>query len=356
MNQSKNKKMIIKGAGKFMAKIPGCDELITLGTMNNMRLDIQLDMLDIEGGDSSVPLDTLLRKKVIDITAEDAKFDLNMLRLVLGAKLREGVSGDTYTMVSETLTAVDNLGNVEATVNQDIHTGGGVPAPIVTKGGVEVVVGDYSVAARVFTFTGTVVATDDIVISYPIVATADADGYVWVLEEKHRVDATAFTIDLAFGSKLFNDEGSKTDHISIREIKDNKLMKQVASNPAEGEYSVDENTGKITFNSSKAKVDVYVNYKRIEVVDVLDISTKDFPLTVAVVHDGMFEQKDGSIQGFQTELYTCRVKSNFTMDAARQQASTHSVTLTVIDPERIDNKLGTIKRYEVANENTLDIC
>ncbi|MGQ0419173.1 hypothetical protein ACT4US_05350, partial [Bacillus sp. HC-Mk] len=25
----KNKKMIIKGAGKFMAKIPGCDELIT---------------------------------------------------------------------------------------------------------------------------------------------------------------------------------------------------------------------------------------------------------------------------------------------------------------------------------------
>lgn len=46
---SKNKKMIIKGAGKFMAKIPGCDELITLGHMANMRLDVQLDMVDIEG-------------------------------------------------------------------------------------------------------------------------------------------------------------------------------------------------------------------------------------------------------------------------------------------------------------------
>ncbi|MBE0341000.1 hypothetical protein E4V51_06975, partial [Paenibacillus sp. 28ISP30-2] len=44
----------------------------------------------------------------------------------------------------------------------------------------------------------------------------------------------------------------------------------------------------------------------------------------------------------------CRVRSNFTIDAQRQQASTHSVTLTVIDPERFDNKLGTIKRYEIA--------
>jgi len=50
------------------------------------------------------------------------------------------------------------------------------------------------------------------------------------------------------------------------------------------------------------------------------------------------------------------VKSNFTLDAARQQASTNSITLTVIDPERPDGKLGTIKRYEVINTNTVDIC
>lgn len=353
---NKNKKMIIKGAGKFMAKIPGCDELITLGTMNNMRLDIQLDMLDIEGGDSTVPLDTLLRKKVIDITAEDAKFDLNLLRLVLGSKLREGVSGDTYKMISETLTAVDNAGSIEVTVNQTIKTGGGVPTPTVIKGGVEVATGDYTIAGQKFTFTGTVVATDDVTIAYPIEAQADADGYVWVLEEKHNVDKTAFTLTLAFGNKLFDDNGSKVSHISVRSIKENKLYKQVTSSPGEYEYSVNSATGELTFNSAAADVDVYVNYKRIEVVDVLDISTVDFPLTVSVVHDGAFEQKDGSIQGYQTELYTCRVKSNFTLDAARQQASTHSVTLTVIDPERIDNKLGTIKRYEVANANMADIC
>lgn len=101
-------------------------------------------------------------------------------------------------------------------------------------------------------------------------------------------------------------------------------------------------------------VDIYVNYKRNEVVDILDITTKDMPLTVHVVHDGQFEQKDGTIQGYQTELYQCRVKSNFTLDAQRQQASTHSVTLTVIDPERFDGKLGSIKRYEAGSAQSVD--
>lgn len=50
MGITKNKKMLIKGAGKFMAKIPNRDELIMIGTLNNMLLDIQLDMQDIEGG------------------------------------------------------------------------------------------------------------------------------------------------------------------------------------------------------------------------------------------------------------------------------------------------------------------
>lgn len=355
---TKNKKMMIKGAGKFTAKIPGCDELLTLGTMNNMRLDIQLDMMDIEGGDSSVPLDTLLRKKVIDITAEDAKFDLNMLRLVLGSKLKEGVSGATYKMVSETLTVVDNAGSLEVSVTQSIKSGGGVPTPTVKKGLVNVSDSDYSISGQKFTFTGGVAVDDSVTVYYPIDAVADKDGYVWVLEEKHVIEESGgkHKITLAFGTQLFDDAGSKTKHISIRTLKENKLLKQVTGTPGEFEYKVDDVNGDIEFNSALDKTDVYVNYKRVEVVDVLEITTKDFPLTVTVVHDGMFEQKDGSIQGYQTELYTCRVKSNFTLDAARQQASTHSVTLTVIDPERIDNRLGTIKRYEVVNENTADIC
>lgn len=352
---TRNKKMIIKGAGKFMAKLPGCDELITLGTMTNMRLDIQLDMQDIEGGDTSVPLDTLLRKKVIDITAEDAKFDLNMVRLVLGSKLKEGVTGAPYKYEYEQVILQD-----AATPDQYLHatlsqapltspvtkvflaTGQEVDQAAITVSGNEIQV-DKSLSGLL---PGTKVT-----VYYPVAVPADKidpDGYVWVLEEKHSVENGK--IKLAFGHLLYGQTPQeKQSHISVRTIRENKLLKK-------GEdYTVDTATGEITFNGLD-KIDVYVNYKRYEVVDVLDIARQDFPLTVTIVHDGVFEQKDGTLQGYQIELYACRVKSNFTIDAQRQQASTHAVTLTVIDPERVDGKLGTIKRYEVVNPNVRDVC
>ncbi|MBD8498893.1 hypothetical protein [Paenibacillus arenosi] len=343
MATTKNKKMIIKGAGKFMAKIPNCDDLITIGTLNNMRLDVQLDMQDIEGGDSSVALDSLLRKKTIDITAEDAKFDLNLVRLMLGAKLREGVSGAAYKMIEESVV----VPGVAPFQHKLAHTPLTTPAPKAFEG----VVGGRDLSTEVVV-TGDNAAFDaalagrTVVIVYAIGAAGvsqDEDGFVWVLEEKHAVqqNGTDFEVDLVFGSSMHKDP-----QISVRTIKGNKLLKRIATGtPNEEQYIVVG--GKLKFNSALKDVSVYVNYKRNEVVDILDITTKDMPLTVHVVHDGQFEQKDGSIQGYQVELYQCRVKSNFTLDAQRQTASTHSVTLTVIDPERIDNRLGSIKRYEI---------
>lgn len=342
MGETKNKKMLIKGAGKFMAKIPGCDDLITIGTLNNMKLDIQLDMQDIEGGDSSVALDTLLRKKTIDITAEAAQFDMNMVRLVLGSKIREGVSGAAYSMVTETV-RVPDTSPYQGTLTQ---VAAAVPAPKAYEsvlGGVDVT-SDVTVTGKDVVFD-MALAGKDIVIVYAVATpgvTHDADGFVWVLEEKHTVQQSGsdFTVELLYGSNLHVDP-----QISVRTLKGNKLLKKTTGvSPTEGQYVV--NGGKLFFNSAMKDVDIYINYKRNEVVDIMDITTKDMPLTVHVVHDGQFEQKDGTIQGYQIELYQCRVKSNFTLDAQRQQASTHSVTLTVIDPERIDGKLGSIKRYE----------
>lgn len=348
---TKNKKMIIKGAGKFMAKIPGCDELITLGHMTNMRLDIQLDMVDIEGGDTTAPIDTLLRKKVIDITAEDAKFDLNLVRLVLGAKLREGVSGLPYEMKNESKVAVAGTGS-EVTVStaDPILTGATAPAVKVFNQttGAFVPDADITVVGSVVTVTSGATAGDELVVYYPVSASAiDPDGFVWVLEEKHDVNGALITLKNPLFGGALGSASSKTEHVSVRLTKANKLLKKVSGVPAEDEYSIDPATGEITFNTYLDGDQVYVNYKRPEVVDVMAIGAKDFPLTVSVVHDGMFEQKDGSIQGFQIELYSCRVKSNFTLDAARQTAATHSVTLTVIDPERSDERLGSIKRYQV---------
>lgn len=361
MGMTKNKKMIIKGAGKFMAKLPDCDELITLGTLNNMRLDIQMDMVDIEGGDSTVPIDTLLRKKMIDITAEDAKFDLNMVRLVLGAKLREGV-GQTYATPTEDI-ALNNATKVVETADSFTIT---LTSAYSNKDAVSVFKTTISDANKLtgLTFTseadevvipkGTLTNTDSVKVVYSTLVTntgADADAYIWILEEKHDVDSNA-TIEIKYPT-LLKDKAS----VSVRLINENKLLKQITTGvPKEYEYKVDDSTGIITFNSAMTDKLVYVNYKKKEVVDILELKSKDFPLTVHVVHDGFFEQKDGKLQGIQTELYKCRVKSNFTIDAQRQNASTHSVTLTVIDADRADDKLGTIKRYELTNLNVSDIC
>lgn len=345
MGITKNKKMLIKGAGKFMAKIPNCDDLVTIGTLNNMKLDIQLDMQDIEGGDSSVALDTLLRKKTIDITAESAKFDLNLVRLVLGSKLREGVTGSAYSMVTETIT-VPSSAPYTAQLSQVAVASPAPKAYETVVNGRDLSI-DVTVSGKDVDFD-MALAGKVVVIVYATAlsgTTHDADGFIWVLEEKHTVkqNGSSFEADLVFGSSLNVDP-----QISVRTLAGNKLLKKT-TNASPGEYEYKVSGGKLSFNSALKDVDIYVNYKRNEVVDILDITTKDMPLTVHVVHDGQFEQKDGSIQGFQTELFQCRVKSNFTLDAQRQQASTHSVTLTVIDPERTDGKLGSIKRYEVGS-------
>lgn len=355
--------MIIKGSGKFMAKIPGCDELITLGHMTNMRLDIQLDMVDIEGGDTATPIDTLLRKKVIDITAEDAKFDLNMVRLVLGSKLREGVTGLTYDMKVENVTVTENVdGDLEVVVEQSVSTSAGMPAVQVfnQSTGTFVDPATFTVLGDTITFSSGVTDGDKLVVYYPVASSQiDPDGFVWVLEEKHSLPNTG-NPEIYLNYPLFGSTvggvTSKTEHVSVRLIHENKLLKKTSNpNPAKGEYFIDVDDNKIVFNEYLRGEDVYVNYKRPEVVDVLDIGANDFPLTVHIVHDGLFEQKDGSLQGYQTELFACRVKSNFTIDAARQQAATHSVTLTVIDPERPDGRLGTIKRYQIEG-TTKDLC
>ncbi|WP_179031892.1 hypothetical protein [Paenibacillus kribbensis] len=344
MGITKNKKMLIKGAGKFMAKIPNRDELITIGTLNNMLLDIQLDMQDIEGGDSSVPLDALLRKKTIDITAQDAKFDLNLVRLVLGSKLREGVSGASYRLVTETVT-VPGESPYQVLLTEAVATTPAIKAYEDVITGTDVTTG-VTVTGNKAVFEAAL-AGKKVVIVYPVALSGvqqDDDGFVWELEEKHVIQEVngKCEAELVFGTSLYT-----TPEISVRTLTGNKLLKQLSNGtPTEEQYLVEG--GKLIFNAALKDVAIYVNYKRNEVVDVLDISSRDLPLTVHLVHDGRFEQKDGSVQGYQTELYQCRVKSNFTIDAQRQQASTHSVTLTVIDPERFDNKLGTIKRYEVA--------
>jgi hypothetical protein len=78
---------------------------------------------------------------------------------------------------------------------------------------------------------------------------------------------------------------------------------------------------------------------------VVDILVDEVPFPVHVIHHGSFLQKDGTFAGLETELYSCQAKGAFSIDAQRASASATNVQLQILDPERADGKLGSIKRY-----------
>lgn len=108
------KKLIIKGVGSLMARradvCPGDtskEEYITLGSIQNLRIDFNVEMEDIFGGDGVFPIDDLVRNKSIEISATDAKFDLDALSLILGDEVKENVE-DYLWSLNEIKTVVVN--------------------------------------------------------------------------------------------------------------------------------------------------------------------------------------------------------------------------------------------------------
>ncbi|MGG4492741.1 hypothetical protein [Brevibacillus reuszeri] len=276
-----SKKMIIKGVGQFLAKRASKDgnglEVITLGNMQDLKINLNVEMEDIFGGDGLFAIDTLVKSKSIEITATDAKFDLSALQLMMGASLQEQKQDYVYVLGEQKLLTSGSL---------DRKTPG----------------------------------TD--------VAVCDVD----------------------YGDTLYNG-----GNFAVRLKDSNRLLKQVAlSNstaPKADEFMVETYTEgsktatRLILSSSALNEDVVFNYQRIETVDVVDILIDEVPFPVHVVHHGSFLQKDGTYAGIETELFSCIAKGSFTIDAARSTASTSAISLSVIDPERADGKLGSVKRF-----------
>ncbi|GAB1531926.1 MULTISPECIES: hypothetical protein [unclassified Brevibacillus] len=276
-----SKKMIIKGVGQFLAKRASKDgngvEVITLGNMQDLKIDMNVEMEDIFGGDGLFAIDTLVKSKSIEITATDAKFDLAALELMMGSKLQEQKSDYVYV-----------LGEQKA----------------VTAGSLD--------------------------------RTASTGG--------------AGVCEVDFGGTLFNGGG-----FAVRLKNSNRLLKQVnlstSAAPKADEFMVDtfkdgsEDKARLIFSPALLNEDVVFNYQRIETVDVVDILMDEVPFPVHVVHHGSFLQKDGTYAGIETELFSCMAKGSFSIDAARSTASTSAISLSVIDPERADGKLGSVKRF-----------
>lgn len=255
------KKMIIKGVGTIMARryTPGGtdkSEVITLGTLQNLKIDMAVETEDIFGGDGSFPIDDLVKSKNIEITATDAKFDLSAVSLMMGDKLEE-----------------------------------------------------------------------------------DVDSYVWELNEIHTLDESkAITLNHTIYT------GSEDD-IAVRDM---STGKPISSDDYTVTKTDEQNTTvKITFDELSAGTKVYVNYKRPSLVAVVRLMKDTVPFTVSVVHHGVFTQKNGKRLGIETELYACKAKGNFTIDAQRATASASSITLGIVDPEIDCGMLGVIKTFEV---------
>lgn len=259
------KKMIIKGVGTFMAKRVAKDgkgiEVITLGTLQDLKIDLNVEIEDIFGGDGLFAIDTLVKSKSIEITATDAKFDLDALQLMMGSTVQEQV-----------------------------------------------------------------------------------DDYVWVLGEQQTAVAGSGVAEITpeYMSSIFGD-----GNFSVRLKDSNTLLTKVNQTPAnDTEFYV--NSGVIEVDASLANHEFVINYVREQVVDMVDILVDEVPFPVHVIHHGSFQQKDGSFGGIETELYCCRAKGTFSIDAQRASASSSSIALQIIDPERADGKLGSIKRYNTA--------
>jgi hypothetical protein len=287
------KKMIIKGVGTFMAKKYNEDgtgvEVITLGTLQDLRIDLNVDIEDIFGGDGMFPIDTLVRNKSIEITATDAKFDLDAVALMMGSTITNEATGDdayVWVMGEEKIAVTGANGEIVEGEGENQTT---TPVAVAT------ITPDYS---------------DSI-----------------------------FTSDPAF---------------AVRVKGTNKLLKQATfqanTAPDANTFMYDPTNKKIILPATLVGADIVFNYKRAETVDMAALLKDEIPFPVHVVHHGSFLQADGTFQGVETELYCCRAMGTFSINAARATASTSQVQLRVLDPERADKRLGTIKRYS-ANSN-----
>lgn len=179
----------------------------------------------------------------------------------------------------------------------------------------------------------------------------DVDSYVWVLNEQQEAKAgiNGAIVNLAFKGTIYH----KDPGVSIRNKDKNSLLTEVdfvmGEVPEEGEFMFDAVNREIILNPACEGEVFIINYKREEKVDMVDLLADEIPFPVHVIHHGSFLQKDGTFAGIETELYACRAQGSFSIDAARATASSSAVSLKMIDPERADGKLGTIKRF---NTNT----
>lgn len=106
----KNKSIIINGVGTIFAKNKDNNKLVSLGSLQTLRFDFTVTEDPVYGGDGLFPIDFVTREKNVVVTATNAKFDLNILRLMTGASIGDATNSDAYRWVLNKLAVVKKAG------------------------------------------------------------------------------------------------------------------------------------------------------------------------------------------------------------------------------------------------------
>ena len=260
-----NHKMVIKGVGTLLAKriCPnGEKELVTLGTLQDLKIDLATEMDDVFGGDGLFAIDSVVTSKAITVTGTEAKFDLNAISLMMGSSITNG------------------------------------------------------------------------------------EGNAWALNEKQVVQANKTVVlkrpvsDLQLPYEL-----DPKETISLRLEKNNRV---IPNDTFTVETTTDTTTTITISNPAVSIGDTVIAAYQYKVKDMsaANLLTDEVPFPVHVIHHGSFQQKDGTKQDIETELYACQARGTFSIDGQRAAASTSAIELQILDPERPDGRIGTIKRYQ----------
>jgi hypothetical protein len=338
------KKMIIKGVGTMMAKKVSADgkgiEVITLGTLQNLRIDFNVEIDDIFGGDGLFAIDTLIRSKSVEVSATDAKFDLEGLRLMQGSNIQEQVSTSLWVLGEQAVAVGGTIGSSVSVAKVPVEFGDS----LFGDGNFAVRLKDSNKLLTKKPFSASTAPTaEDFYIE-------SLFGTQTTLSAAAAQDATSITVTSAAGLTTGDEITVDGETVTISNIVGNVLTVTpgVSSAKDVGDAVIlpSSATNGIVLNPSAVNADVVFNYQRTEVgVDVIDLITDEVPFPVHVIHHGSFLQKNGDYAGIETELYSCIAQGQFSIDAQRASASASTIALKVIDPERADKKLGSIKRY-----------
>jgi hypothetical protein len=358
-----SKKMVIKGVGemfanKFVNGVPTA-RLMSVGKLQDIKFDYIVNIDDIFGGDGYFPFDTLVRDKAIEISATDAQFDLSFFELMMGSVVQHGITDDAFEVYERhgvggsgiaTEKTVITITQGATTAEDLVVTLNSTPVTIALSGAESESEVATAIASAVnMQSTHSAVAVGPTVIITAAIAGVQVDTTV-------NVGTTGVTalVDVAtqganasgtVGFILDYSPSASDPQVVVTLTDSNTILTTITSgSPTATQAKYDAGTHSISLHTSHAGKNAIVSYKRSYLSDKVDLLADDVPYPLYIVHKGVFVQADGSKAGIITELFKVRAQGTFSINFARASAATSQMSLKLIDPERADKKVASIRK------------